>query len=167
MQKNKKYSTVILAIFRPADPVREILRDYASCKGCGLLFYDHLLDALSRMPITDAAPRTLITARPEGLSSDGVAAFEMLMSKDNTHYALWLDRGEYRYTAGRYLRPTLLHNVENLHQFDAILKNIESASQKTPPPCLSEPPAIRRRPFSVPSEPLSSEELDALLEIGQ
>jgi len=166
MQKNMIYSTTIVAIFRPADPMREILRDYASCKGCAVLFYDHQIDAISRMPIASDAHATLIASRPEGLSSGGMAAFDMLTAKDTTHYALWVEHGEHRHAAGHSCHLNPVHSVENLHQFDALVKSLDSVGHRTPPLGLGKLPVSSGRLLNIPNVPLSAEELDALLEVG-
>jgi hypothetical protein len=90
----------------------------------------------------------------------------MLTSKDTTHYALWVERGEHRHAAGHGCHPTPVHSIENLHQFDALVKSLDSAGHKTPPLGLGKPPVHSGRLLKIPNTPLSTEELDALLEVG-
>ena len=165
-QKNEKFNMTILAILRAADPLREVLRDYASVKGFGLLCYSHLYEAISRMPIANTSGLTLIIARPEGLSPHGPAAFETLVSKENTHYLLWLDRSEFPYLPGRQSRHSNLHSIQNLRQLDAFIEPIDKTAQASPKSHQGDRPTPSRRPLSLQTEPLSNEELDALLGVG-
>jgi hypothetical protein len=162
MVKNEKNNTTILAIFRAADPLREVLQDYTFCKGYGVIYYDHLFDALSRMPMIENAHITFIVLRPEELTSEGMTAFETLSGNENTHFVVWLGKEERFAAAYHHLRPGKLHCVENLIQLDILLNTIKPAlpaekilSGKSPSSC--------RNRAEFRAEPLSDEELDALL----
>lgn len=162
-QKHKKYDTTILAIFRPADPVRQLLRDYASACGHVLCCFDDLFDALSRIPIMDNPRTTVIAARPETLTAEAVAAFESLVNLKTVHYVLWLDGlGCLDHRLDPF-RPANLHLIDTIHRFDAVLRNIEPAPlnpQKRQPDV---PAAPSRRSVNLDAAPLSEEELHALL----
>lgn len=166
MSKGTQYSTTIAAIFRPADPVRQMLRDSAFGHGFSISLYDHLLDAVSRIPLTPCAAATLIITRPETLSAEGVAAFDMLLGRESTHYALWLEDSDTHSVLRQYPLAIRPHPIENALRLGELLDHIEShrshaVSQACVPPQLTS----CRRP-DLPRQPLSSEELEALLEIG-
>jgi hypothetical protein len=165
-QKSEKFSMTILTLLRAADPLREVLREYASVKGFGLLCYSHLYEALSRMPLANTAGHTLIIARPEGFSLYGPAAFETLVSKENTHYLLWLDHSEFLYLPERQSRHSGLHRIHTIRQLDAFIEHIDKTAQASPERVQSNRPTPPRRPLSLQTEPLSNEELDALLGVG-
>lgn len=167
MLKSEKSDTTILALFRTADPLREVLQDYAFCKGYGLFCYDHLFDALSRMPIIDRTHKMIVALRPEKLTSGSMAAFEALAGKENTHYVVWIDAGECYSPSGRHTRPGKFHCVKNLLQFDALLNSIEIAPPTTAQASLpSTPPVPCRNRVNFHAEPLSEDELNALLGAG-
>lgn len=165
-QKNEKNSMTILTILRAADPLREVLRDYASVKGIGLLCYSDLCDAIGRMPIANTAGHTFIIARPEGLAPCGPAAFEALLSKENTHYLLWLDHSECPYRPGQQSRHGGLHSIQNIRQLDAFIEHIDTTVRTALQSPQNDRPTPPRRPLSLQTEPLSNEELDALLGVG-
>ena len=165
-QKSEKNSMTILTLLRTADPLREVLRDYASVKGFRLLCYSDLCDAISRMPIANTPGHTLIIARPEGLAPCGPAAFEALISKENTHYLLWLDHSECPYLPGWQSRHGGLHSIQNIRQLDAFIEHMDKTAQASPQCVQSDRPTPPRRPLSLQTEPLSNEELDALLGVG-
>ena len=159
---NHKNDITILSVFRPVDPVRQILRDFVSGYGYSLHCYDNIFDALAQMPIMDNPCTTVIAARPEAALFD-VAAFDTLVNPNTTHYVLWLEQGRCQTLRQWHRRQAELHIVENLMQFDALLKTFTSAPQQAPQTCLSTPPASDRRRPALRMEPLSKEELNALL----
>jgi hypothetical protein len=164
-QKSEMNNATILAIFKPADPLREILRDYAFGKGHVLFCYNDVFDALSRMPIMDSARNTIITARPETLLPNVAAAFEPLVNPDATHCILWLDGDRYPGIGQWHSRPAYLHIADNLARFDAVLKSIRPATRiNHKPPSI--PPVPSRRTLNLRAAPLTEEELDALLGAG-
>ena len=161
LQKREPNTTIILAIFRPADPVREVLRDYAFAAGHRLYCYDHLFDAMSCMPIMDNAGTMLIAARTETLTAEAVAAFLPLVNADATHYVFWLDGSDCQGWRQWPLRPANLHAADTVPQFDAVLSSIRPPLCKTPP---SESESIpSRRSLTIQPIPLSTAELEALL----
>lgn len=159
---NRKNDIIILGIFRTADPVRQILRDYASGFGYSLFCYDNLFDALGRMPIMDNSCTTVIASRSEAAWFD-ITAFETLINPSATYYVLWLDACHWHSVRQWHGRRNGLYSVSSLMQFDALLKTFSAAqlpaSQNDPPPR----PASDRRRSVLRTEPLSKEELNALL----
>lgn len=150
----------ILAIFRPGDPVRQILREYAAGARGVLCCYDHLFDALSRMPIMDNPHTAVIVARPETLTADAAGVFEPLVNANATHYVLWMDGTDSSLWQWP-LRPANLHTARTMVEFCDILSRIQPVP--VPPSCSKTAAPTGRRPLKLNTAPLSEAELEALL----
>ena len=123
------HNTMIHGIFRPADALRETLREYAFCIGHTISFYVNQWDVLSRIPKPHCVNQTVIAARPEHLSSEGRDALCALLGADTTHFVLWLDR-QYSLNAVKdYIGKPHLHIAGNIREFDAILKRLDGLPQ--------------------------------------
>lgn len=162
MRSRHDMDITILAIFRPGDPVRQILRDYAAGAGGVVCCYDHLFDALGRMPIMDNPHTAVIVARPETLTA-AAAAFEPLVNADATHYVLWLDGNDSSLRQWP-LRPSNLHTARTAAEFGDILSRLQPVP--VPPSCPKTATPTGRRSMKLNTAPLSEAELDALLGAG-
>ncbi len=155
-----QYNTTIYAIFRPADVVRDVLRDYAAHRGCRLTCFSHLWETVSRMPITCHDHTTIITARPERLAPEGIAVLDGLIESTNLVFILWLENGPSLDTIKRHFGKPKLYVSGSIHQFDDILKNLETSG----PLCqngLKKTKTVQKHP-PIYTVSLSDEELNAL-----
>lgn len=162
--KNKLNKMTILAIFRAADPVRQILRDYAAGTGWFWACYNDIFDALSRMPMIDNPHNTIIIARPETFSPDAVAAMDSLLNPNTAHYVLWLDNSHGVLSRQWPLLRPNIHSASNRSQFETLIKTIAPAAQNSPTP--DSRPETGRTRFTLQIDPLTNAERDALLGAG-
>lgn len=145
----------ILAVLSQADPLREPLRVYARSWGTDILFFDHLCDAVSRVPLYGHGQTVVIVARPQQLSAAGIAAFGMLFGPDSLRYILW-DDGSHN---GKHAIQNACF-VHSIQQFDTAVSRI----QKQPDAPAPTPGVDDCLPKPVLSNfQLTEEEVNALL----
>ncbi|HDS84130.1 MAG TPA: hypothetical protein ENN97_02910 [Phycisphaerales bacterium] len=155
-----QHNTTIHAIFRPADVVRDVLRDYAANRGCRLTCYSDLWETVSRMPFTHHDHTTIITARPERLTPEGIAVLEGFIESTNLVFILWLENGPSFSTIKRHFGKQNLYVSDNICQFDDILKNLEKSGLFCQNK-LEKSKTVRKHP-PIRTVSLSDEELNAL-----
>ncbi len=162
MRQTSEFNITIAAIFRVGDPLRRVVQGYLGNRPCAVAYYEHVYEALGRAPRPREGQVCLVTARPETFEAGAAAAFEAVFQRENIHFAVWQDRRRPYYALSDAIRPGRLHYIETVEDFEAVLHSVAAAQQRP----AGAAPILTGSALMLPNEPLTEDEMDALLGVG-
>lgn len=162
MQRTNESDITIAGIFRAGDPLRRVVQAYAGGTPYAVAFYGHIYEALGRAACPREGQNYLVTARPEAFEAGTVAAFETIFQADRVHFVVWQDRCRPFYALPETIRLGGLHYIETVEHLDAVIHSVAAVQQRR----VVAAPILNGPALTLPNEPLTEDEMDALLGVG-